>query len=78
LESELIKALPNGGSLVIFVLVVMILTRQNQAAITAFQDQIKSLTDNLFGLAKDTQKALGDLTTAVKALEVTVEQIKRT
>jgi hypothetical protein len=85
LESELIKAIPNGGQLVVFVIVVVVFLRQMQAVTTsfqaqiqastsAFQTQIQALTDNVVSIAKDTSRAIGELTTAVRALEVTVEQ----
>ncbi len=70
METELIKAIPSGGSLVIFVIVVMILTRQNQQVVAAFQQQIQNLTDTIFKVQMDTSKALNELTTAVRELQI--------
>lgn len=70
MESELIKAIPGGGPLVVFVVIVMILTRQNQQAVAAFQSQIQGLTDTVFKIQLDMSKALNELTTAVRELQL--------
>lgn len=77
MESELIKAIPNGGQLVVFLIVVVIFLRQMQTITASFQTQVKDLTDTIFKISQDTSKAVNDLTTAVKALEVMVDQHQR-
>lgn len=48
----------------------MIFLRYLQAVTAAFQEQIKALTDTIFKVQMDTSKALGELTAAVRELQV--------
>lgn len=70
MELEILKAIPSGGTLIVFVGVVILFLRSSSVQTAQFQAQIQNLTDSVLRVSTETTRAITELTSAVRELQL--------